>query len=800
MARSDRKYAGLILAACALAISLLHSARPVAAQVLDGTFETDRGAEGTEELNLLVFLNGHDTGVICTFTITKATGALSALRADLIDVGIDVPASMGNEIFLSDLTTPVYDEARQTIALDVPTAMLVPRVLSAHPVQDGPVAESGWGMVLNYQLAASLGDDVGAEGLRVGSLYAGLDLRAYSPVGVLSVTGAASRPDADAGVAWTRHDTSFVHVARSRMLTLTLGDFVSAGPSWSSALRMAGVQVRRDFSLAPSFLTDPQLSYSGVAVLPSALEVFVNNVKAWSGKVDAGPFVLGDLPMVTPQGEAVFVLRDASGREYVNRVPFFATQNLLRKGVADYALQIGFPREEYGRTNLDYGSERIGSASLRYGLSDRLTVGGHIEAASDLLLVGAGVDMALFDRAELGLSVAQSQTDLSSGQLIAVALRTRVAGVDIRATERRRIGAFQDLGSYLSERQGDGDDPTGYRAADLERAISLSVPLGSGTGFASLSLVQTKRQAEETVLLSASYARSIGSDGASVRLNAFHDMSDRSNFGLSVGLSFPFGADGRSDIQTGFTPRGTESQASLSRHAGQEIGDLGYRLAVYDQQGGKSASFGVTHQGRYTRSELTLRGRNGAVSAQGTVTGSVVLGGGSVFATRRINDGLAIVDVGVPDIPVSLNNRPVAMTGRNGKALVGDLRSYQVNRLSIDPLDLPPTASVSATAMDVVPMRRSGVSLTFGGGTDTSAIVVLRDATGAFLPVGTSVTLRGGDSVPVGYDGEVWIEGLKPQNDLTAATASGACHARFAFAPDPDGEQVVIDPVLCELH
>ena len=798
MARSDRKHAGLTLAACAVSMGLLPFARPVAAQFVDETFETDRGAEETEELNLLVFLNGHDTGVVCTFTIIKATGALSALRADLVEVGIDVPASMGREIFLSDLTTPVYDQARQTITLDVPTAMLVPRVLSAHPAQDGPVAQSGWGMVLNYQLSANLGDDVWAKGLRVGSLYAGLDLRAYSPVGVLSVTGAVSRPYNDGGAAWTRHDTSFVHVARSRMLTLTLGDFVSAGPGWSSPLRMAGIQVRRDFSLGPSFLTEPQLSYSGVAVLPSALDVFVNNVKAWSGKVDAGPFVLNDLPMVTPQGEAVFVLRDASGREYVNRVPFFATQNLLRKGVADYALQIGFPREEYGQTNLDYGSKRIGSASLRYGLSDRLTVGGHIEVASDLLLVGAGVDMALFDRAELGLSVAQSQTDLSSGQLVAVALRTRMAGVDIRATERRRIGGFQDLGSYLSERQGDGDDPTGYRAADLERALSLSVPLGSGTGFASLSLVQTKRQAEDAVLLSASYTRSIGSEGASARLNAFHDLSDRSNFGLSVGFSFPFGANGHSDIQTGLAPQGLVSQASLSRHAGQDIGDLGYRLAVYDQQGEKSASFGVTHQGRYARSELTLRGQNSAVSANGTATGSVVLGGGGVFAARRISDGLAIVDVGMPGIPVSLNNRPVAVTGRNGKALVGDLRSYQVNRLSIDPLDLPSTASVTATAIDVVPMRRSGVSLSFGGGTDTSAVIVLRDAAGAFLPVGTSVTLRGGDSVPVGYDGEVWIEGLKPRNDLTAATASGACHAHFAFAPDPDGEQVVIDPVLCE--
>lgn len=769
-------------------------ADPVGAQSADDLTVTSANPEGAQKLQLLVILNGHDTGVICAFSRVTATSELSATRADLADAGIAAPAGMGREVLLSAFADARYDEATQTVEIDIPTAMLVPRVISAGRRQEERPATSGRGLVLNYRLAANLGDDLLSDGFDPKSLYAALDLRAYSPLGVLSQTGAISSTDLGSGVDWTRHETSFVHVAQSRMLSVTLGDFVSAGPSWSSPLRMAGVQLSRDFTLDGSFVTDPQLSHSGVAVLPSALDVFVNNVKAWSGKVDAGPFVLQDLPMVSPQGEAIFVLRDATGQGYVSRVPFFASHNLLRKGVADYALQVGYARQGYGQSGFDYGSERIGSASLRYGVTDRLTVSGHVEAASDLVLAGAGIDTVLLHRAELGLSVAHSQTDLNSGTLVAVALRTRVAGMDLRATERRRIGAFDDLASYLSAAE---EGASGYRPAELERAVSLSIPLAQVGGYAALSVIQTRHQTDEALVVSASYAQALGRNGAAFRVNAFHDLSDGSDFGLSVGLSFPFGNEGHSDLQAGTAPDGFESRATVSRYAGHAAGDVGYRLALYDRQGRKNATFGMTHQGRYARSDLTVRWQDGALSAYGTVAGAIVLGGGGVFAARRIDDGFAIVDVGVPDVTVSLNNRPAAMTGRRGRALVGDLRSYQANRVSIDPLSLPATASVTVTAMDAVPMRRSGVVLSFGGGVDRSALIVLRDTAGAFVPVGASVRIGRGEAVPVGYDGEVWIDGLKPENDLVATMASGTCRARFPFAPDPDQQQVVIDPVVC---
>ncbi|MDP4823049.1 MAG: fimbria/pilus outer membrane usher protein, partial [Aestuariivirgaceae bacterium] len=164
----------------------------------------------------------------------------------------------------------------------------------------------------------------------------------------------------------------------------------------------------------------------------------------------------------------------------------------------------------------------------------------------------------------------------------------------------------------------------------------------------------------------------------------------------------------------------------------------------------------------------------------------------------RIEDGYAVADVGVPGVTVSMNNRPAAVTGWHGKALVSDLRAYEVNRISIDPLDLPENTTTAATAIEAVPARGSGVTIAFGGSTGTSAMLVLRDATGAFLPPGTPIALNGAKAtIPMGYDGEVWLKDLKAENRIVSTLQNGTCTANFAFQADPTG-QTYIEGVMCQ--
>ncbi len=89
--------------------------------------------------------------------------------------------------------------------------------------------------------------------------------------------------------------------------------------------------------------------------------------------------------------------------------------------------------------------------------------------------------------------------------------------------------------------------------------------------------------------------------------------------------------------------------------------------------------------------------------------GAIAVAGGGVFATNRIDDAFAVVDVGAPDVDVQFQNRPVGKTDGQGRILVPGLNSYEPNTVSIDPKNLPVDADVPATKEVVVPADRSGV-------------------------------------------------------------------------------------------
>jgi len=180
------------------------------------------------------------------------------------------------------------------------------------------------------------------------------------------------------------------------------------------------------------------------------------------------------------------------------------------------------------------------------------------------------------------------------------------------------------------------------------------------------------------------------------------------------------------------------------------------------------------------------------------VEGSFVAAGGGIFMANPIRDAFAVVDVSVPNVPVMLHNRAAARTGASGKALVPNLQSLRNNRVSINPADLPLDAAIEATAMSVVPARRSGVAATMSRGGGSSALVVIRDATGAFIAPGAFAVLNGGSrEFIVGYDGELWLEGLDVQNEIRVKTSSGTCAASFVYKARA-GEIVTIDQLECQ--
>lgn len=765
---------------------------------------TEAATDGATPLFLSVIVNGRETDLIAEFSLSP-DGRLSSVSSELEEVGIRAPGRANRRVFLDQVAglSYRYDEGSQTLELSAAPAALLPNEIGGRPIPEFVEPQAGYGAVLNYRITANSGDDLLEDGFRLKSLFMPLEGRIYSPIGVFTTTGHVSATSLDFNEArFRRHNTNFIYSNPRRMLSFTIGDTVSSSLPWTRPIRMGGIQVRRDFSLRSDVLTQPLLSYSGVAALPSAIDLYVEGVRAWGGQAEPGPFVVTDLPFVTSRGEAVFVVRDEAGNQSVERVSFFSTRNLLRKGQLDFSIEAGRARQDFGTSNFNYGKEAVATASFRYGMTNQLTLQGHFEGAKNLIAGSFGLTTVPFGLAEVTVAAGASRYGDMTGTLGFMELRTEVGEAEIRLTSTRTSPEYRDL-AYVTGLEYFGTDVTNLELQRLQTsrvqdALSISFPFKEARF--GLNLIRSERADVQFSLASASYSQRFAWKDSSFLLNMVKDLSS-GEYEAAMAFSIPVGE--RSTASSRFSrSRSGDHHATMAfaRSLGQDNGSYGYSTEFASTEGGAFAGRGnASYRSRYGVIEAGFRYDGDAGRAMGTASleGAVVAAGGGLFLGNRIPDAFAVVDVGVPNVPIKLHNRTAARTNAFGKALIPNLQSYRNNRIALDPNDLPLDAAVDATAMNVVPARHSGVSISFGGSAQSSALVVLRNEDGDFVAPGSSAILNGaGEAVPVGYDGEVWLEDLRSRNQLVVESSRGVCIATFDYRPSP-GEMVIIDPVEC---
>jgi outer membrane usher protein len=166
-----------------------------------------------------------------------------------------------------------------------------------------------------------------------------------------------------------------------------------------------------------------------------------------SQDVDSGPFRLNNLPILSGQGDANIVVRDSSGREVATTVPFSVSPKLLREGLLDFSAEAGFPRLFYGVQSDDYAGEPAGSASLRYGFSDHLTLESHAEATNNLANGGIGANLGLDGIGVVSAAFAGSTNGGNGGGQAYASFNTSLFGFSLSASTLRTIGGYNDLAS-----------------------------------------------------------------------------------------------------------------------------------------------------------------------------------------------------------------------------------------------------------------------------------------------------------------------------------------------------------------
>lgn len=732
----------------------------------------------TQDVYLEVTVNEEALPFIVHFRATETK--LSAAGADLARIGIAIDKLGIAESAQVQLDAIAgvryrYDKTHQRVAITLPDKVRKPFVVDSRQLPQAMPATSGRGLVLNYDAFAQN---------ETGNRFAlWTEQRYFDPSGVFSNTGIAYLDAATR--RYLRYDTSWSRSDPDTLRTIQWGDAITSSLSWSRSIRFAGFQWRSNFALRPDLVTFPLPVLTGSALVPSSLDLYVNNMQHFNVQVPSGPFVVNEVPGITGGGQATLVTRNALGQTVTLSMPIYIDAQMLATGLSSYSMEAGFLRRNYGVASFDYDPHLAGSGSWRYGISDALTVETHGEATDHLFNAGTGALV------RLGMNgVVNGAIGFSSGQLTGTQIGVGYQWIEPRyAIDAQSLRTFGHYGD-LAARDG-APIPT-----HTDR-LTISLPLFRNQNFA-LSYIGTKLpHVAASRIASLSYGLSLRHSLA-LNLSAYRDIYQHRSRGVFLNVSL-----------------GLENNVSLSALAGSQGGRAynslqAFRPVDYGGGWGWGLQSGQFNQLGFHQAQLQYLGNAGQLTglvqnyaghttASFDALGSVVLMDGDIQFSRRIYDGFALVSTdGVAGVPVLHENRLLGNTDDHGHLLVPDLNSYQSNQISIDTSKLPVDMRIDTTALVLVPQVQSGVLGRFPITRYAAASILLRDASGKPIPEGTRVHhVESGTDTIVGYDGLTFVNGLQATNHLQLEGIAWRCTVTFPYQPPTRHALPLIGPLTC---
>lgn len=681
--------------------------------------------------------------------------------------------------------TSKVDFSTQTLELTFSPQAFAATRLGALPIVHAEPSPSLPSAFINYDL--SLTDSHFRAGPAMRSLGALTEFGLSTPVGVLtsSFSGRAGNSAFGLPDGWTRLETTFTRDFPAERLTLRVGDSITQPGLLGRAVYFGGIRLGTNFNLTPGFLSQPLPTVSGLSSAPSTVELYINDVLRQVSSVPTGPFTIANVPQFSGAGEVRLVVRDLLGRETVLVQPFFTSPRLLAPGLIDWSVETGAVRRDFGLESSNYG-ERFASATLRRGHSDRFTHEFRAELGSSLQTLSVGTVAAL-PASMLGqAAVMWSRHEQGEGH-------QWLLGAD-RIGTRGSLG-FQLQGGSSGFRQL-GQDP-GSASIRLQALGNASFSLDRagtfGFGFASLS----RHDGSRTATVSGNYSLRVLDRGT---LSLTWGKVVAGGTGTNVALTLTLPLDNRYVVSSSVSSHQSRREFyAAASHTPRDPNAIAWRLLAGGGTEGERAEAGLFHDGQKATLTADVTASRTTQAIRIGAAGGLALAGGKVFASKRILESYALVEVpGYANVGVSLGSTPLTRTDADGVAFIPRLLPYQRNSIRLDPQDLPLSAELDSIEMEAVPRWRSGARVRFPVRFGRGALlrIVMEDGTPA--PAGAVVRIAGDqEGFYVARRGEAFVTGLGDRNTLTLVFEGGSCTFDLRLPPASPEEIPRLGPLEC---
>lgn len=557
----------------------------------------------------------------------------------------------------------------------------------------------------------------------------------------------------------------------NKMRTVTVGDLYCGGLSWSRTVRLGGIKFARNFQLQPNFNTEARANWMGQASLPSTVDLYIDGFKQSSSDVQPGKFILNTVPTFSGAGQAQVVITDINGVRREVNLSLYGAPQMLRKGLNDWSVDLGWIRENYSVRSFDYSSKPIADGSLRYGLNDSLTGELHTEFADDLYNGGAGIWW--LPGSSLGIlhgSLAASQKDAQHGLQAEIGYQWTGEEINFSADHINRNPHFQDIASL-----------SGSWMAKQSDNVWLSKSFESLGNWGIGWIRQVYQDNSINRYMNFSWSRVLWKE-TSMSVGYMHMLGDNNADSFYLSLSVPLGRHDMVSSQYGHDNHHNNGQLDYN-HFADASGGWGWRISQQMGDSKQSSHAEINQQNKYGEWDIGLNRYNNINNYYGDASGSLLMLANNFHITRQSHQGYAIVSTdGIPDVPVSIENRPIGKTDKNGFLLLSEMINNQRNKISIDPLSLPASVHVPTTIKYAIPRGNNAVLADFGLHNQLSIVSHVKDTQGADLDMGSEVSLLDAEhhvlaKTIVGRNGLVYVENAPTAGELVINTRRGSCHA-----------------------
>jgi outer membrane usher protein FimD/PapC len=592
--------------------------------------------------------------------------------------------------------------------------------------------------------------------------------------------------------------TNLQYDDRPNLRRWTFGDFFTPTLDLDNSVALAGVSFTKFYSMDPYFIQYPTAAFQTQVEFPSTVQVRVDNNVIAQRQVQPGPVDITNITGVTGAQNVTVVIRDPFGREQVLQRPFFfATTAGLAQGLHEFSYNVGFLRRRYGIVSADYGP-LAASVFHRYAFTDALTLGLRGQSSEDLYNVGPfGTYQGPWGIFGAGASIGGRHGDSAPAATAAYSYTGGNFSLNVGTQYfARDFAQLSDFESTFRVRSNQYVSGSAYAPA----AGTLT---GTYTAIKSWDGPQTK-------LLNVSYTRGLLSGKGLLSVNYTRTREPQSTTVWLASLRYFFDSDTSVTAAAG-GGRDTHTQSvTLEKSVPQGVG-VGYALTGGHASGdGSDGGFGrafVQGNTMYGTVGVDYARANPRElvpgSSQVFIAGSVGAAGGSVFASRPVQDSFALVRVSeLADVPVYANGWYAGKTDAKGEVVATNIASYYDNFIAFGTRDLPLDYVFASAEKVISPPTRSGTLVAFEVRKNHAVLGALVESrAGKRTPLEfREISLVRGEAVIRSFTarrGEFYVEGVTPGAYELKLEAEPSCSARITV-PDPAEALTDVGTVVCE--